>query len=96
MLFISCRDAGDVKTRELSSVLHVASSPADFALAGVRADTRARLEETLRAWLLHQGRREEGAASTADLATEEDAQAQEEMAAARFELAGFGGSKKNN
>ena len=41
-------------------------------------------------------RREEGAASTADLATEEDAQAQEEMAAAGFEFAGFGGSKKNN
>lgn len=32
-------------------------------LAGVRADTRARLEETLRAWLLHQGRREEVAAA---------------------------------
>lgn len=32
-------------------------------LEGVRADTAARLEETLRAWLLHQGRREEVAAA---------------------------------
>jgi DNA-binding PucR family transcriptional regulator len=32
-------------------------------LDGVRPDTAARLEETLRAWLLHQGRREEVAAA---------------------------------
>lgn len=32
-------------------------------LEGVRPDTAARLEETLRAWLLHQGRREEVAAA---------------------------------
>lgn len=32
-------------------------------LAGLRADTRERLEETLRAWLLHQGRREDVAAA---------------------------------
>jgi len=32
-------------------------------LDGMRASTREKLEETLRAWLLHQGRREDVAAS---------------------------------
>ncbi|MDT9593323.1 helix-turn-helix domain-containing protein [Nocardioides zeae] len=63
---------GVLDTDDLLAELVVHADPAALAalreralapLDGQRADTRARLEETLRAWLLHQGRREDVAAA---------------------------------
>ncbi|MFW6772996.1 PucR family transcriptional regulator [Nocardioides sp. CPCC 205120] len=63
---------GVLDTDDLLARLVVHADPAAHAalraralapLAGVRPDTAARLEETLRAWLLHQGRRDDVAAA---------------------------------